>query len=490
MPFNPIYEPMDIIQFSQNQSGLSDIAPITALTFRINGKMDISCGGANPALQESKSKEAKAIDNVSSGNNGVDFFMVMNNSPEDAAVTILHDTPTRIGDVLFFATKDRSMLNIAYTATFELDITALVRVYLYLDAFPEDETPGTPIYVTEENMWPYENRLTVTTGHELEGRDSHELAVYLEVTESTLDIGGGGVLMAKNIDTNGLYIAADDGVYGYSKVTALIADSMGYYAGMNDVTPQHDPAVFLTEYDFSELSFETDTHSHEWQGPQHVISYDSDYVTIEGGRGIELIHYDYHFTGTAGTIDEGYLNVYEIQSQNYAKIYTISAYDTPVANLLSDAQLNLNNWTPAPVSWTHQVTYDKGVNRLYQVAASGWEDFVTEIDVEEDTDYLVTVIYNCPSGYRSYNNEGRRVYVWNQTWTYTNASPNLSDNRLLGYSAKFSEVASDEPKMFTVRFNSGSNTKVKLEINVADVYDGSSATMIFQKLSVIEEEES
>ena len=484
MPFNPAYEPMDILRFYDNQTEMEDIAPVMKIVFRCNDKMTISCGGANPALNEVSTRESKAIERVSSDvYSGDQFWMYMDNAPDESAVSITaKNTPTKIGEVLFYAAKEKNMLNIAYTATFMLEITTLVRVKIYAD--------NTLIYTTEENMWPNENRLTVTTGYELDGKGSHSVSAWLEIDDSTLDVGGGGVLMEKSIATNGLFVASDDGVYGYSKVTALIDDSMGYYGGLRDVTDQHESAVFWTEYDLSDLSFETDTQSHEWFGPQHVVSYDGDYVTLEGTRGIELIPYDYHYSGSAASVDSGYLNVCEILSDSFSKIYSIEAYDTPVANLLSDAQLNLDNWTPAPLSWTHQNSFDRSVNRLRVVAVSGWEDYYTEIDVEQNTDYIVTVLYNCPNGYTSNNNEGRRVFAWSQDWAYSNNSPNLSDARLLGYSAKYSNAASDTPTALIVQFNSGSNTKVKLEINFGDVKDGTSANMVFQGMTVREVEES
>ena len=185
MPFNPVYELMDVLQFAGNQAQMDDIAPITSITFRIGGKMDVSCGGENPALQDSRSKDAKAIDTVSSGNNGFDFWMAMNNAPADNAVTIQKNTPTKVGEALFYATKDLSMLAIAYTAAFELSETVLAKAYVYADQ--------TLVYTTEENLLLSKNRLTVTAGYELSGKGSHSVSVWLEIRDTTLTIVNGAL---------------------------------------------------------------------------------------------------------------------------------------------------------------------------------------------------------------------------------------------------------------------------------------------------------
>ena len=330
MPFNPAYEPMDILRFYDNQTEMEDIAPVTKIVFRCNDKMTISCGGANPALNEVSTRESKAIERVSSDvYSGDQFWLYMDNAPDESAVSITaKNTPTKIGEVLFYAAKEKNMLNIAYTATFMLEITTLVRVKIYVD--------DTLIYTTEENMWPNENRLTVTTGYELDGKGSHSVSAWLEIDDSTLDVGGGGVLMEKSIATNGLFVASDDGVYGYSKVTALIDDSMGYYGGLRDVTDQHESAVFEAEFGlFDEMDFEGYTGIHEWQGPGQVISYDEDYVTVEGEHGVELIIHDYSYTGSAATIDEGYMNTCVVPSDNYSLLVEIDAYDSARPDVFS-----------------------------------------------------------------------------------------------------------------------------------------------------------
>ena len=243
IPFNPAYDLMDVIEFYGNQAAKNDVGPITAITFRIGGRMNISCGGANPALQEAKTKETKAIESASSGSGyNDDFWMVMDNAPDDETVEIEADSATKISEALFYAKEELSMLQVAFTATYSLLKTALVEVEVFVDE--------TSIYKTKENQWPGENRLTVTTGYELEGTGSHKVKVYFTVKESTLDIGGGGVLMELNLTSNGIRVAEDDGVYGYSKVTAVVTDDLAYYAQAKQ--QDFDALEFLSETEFDE----------------------------------------------------------------------------------------------------------------------------------------------------------------------------------------------------------------------------------------------
>lgn len=228
MPFNPAYDLMDVLEFFENQATHQDVAPITAITFRIGGKMDLSCGGEDPALQGAKSKETKAIESVSSGSGyNDDFWMVMNNAPENASVTINADTPTKLGEALFYAKEANSMFEVNYTATYMLEKSALVVLEVMID--------DTVVYQTKENQFPEENRITVTTGCTTDTAGSHTISIWITITEATLDIGGGGVLMAKSVSSNGLYVAANDGVYGYSQVLAMVDDGVGYYVSAQDI---------------------------------------------------------------------------------------------------------------------------------------------------------------------------------------------------------------------------------------------------------------
>ena len=193
MPFNPAYDLMDVVEFYDNQADGDDVAPITAITVHIGGKMDISCGGENPALQDAVSKETRAVESISNGFSSHDFWMVMNNAPEENSLTVQADTPTKIGEVLFYAREDLSMIQIAYTATYTLEQTTLVEAEIFVDE--------TSVYKTQENQLPEENRITVTTGYELSGKGSHKVEVYLTVTEATINVSG--VLSANSASGTG-----------------------------------------------------------------------------------------------------------------------------------------------------------------------------------------------------------------------------------------------------------------------------------------------
>ena len=252
MPFNPAYEPMDVLRFYENQTQVEDTAPITKVVFRVNDKMQISCGGENPALNEVSTRESKAIERVSSDLYSSDvFWMVMDNAPEEATVTVPADTPTKIGEALFYAKEELNMLQITYTATYTLEKTALVEIEVFIDEVS--------VYKTQENQFPEENRLTVTTGAEIRGKESHKVEIYVTVTEATLDIGGGGVRMELRVEQNSIYDAETDfGVYGFSKVTAVVPDDIGYYAQATAVDVPVSPATVNGDV-LDDLSFGTVT---------------------------------------------------------------------------------------------------------------------------------------------------------------------------------------------------------------------------------------
>ena len=67
MPFDsetigdPALEPGDVLTFTGGQADASQMAAITSITTKINGKCSLKCVGKNPRLAEAKSKNDKDI---------------------------------------------------------------------------------------------------------------------------------------------------------------------------------------------------------------------------------------------------------------------------------------------------------------------------------------------------------------------------------------------------------------------------------------------
>ena len=175
-PLNPVYDLMDTLVFYNNQAvEETDIAPITSIVFHIGGKMDIRCGGENPALQEARSKEAKALDSIDSGSNAYyddHFFMVVGSAP-DSATTLSAGTATKIGEVLFNAQEELVTVQIGYTATYVLNAACDVEAEIFVD--------NTSVYKVTDTQHSGNNTLTVVTGYDFEGKGSHSASVYLKV---------------------------------------------------------------------------------------------------------------------------------------------------------------------------------------------------------------------------------------------------------------------------------------------------------------------
>lgn len=248
IPSNPLYDLMDVLEFTDNQTAEEDIAPITSLVYHLGDKTEIACNGADPALSDAVIKENRTEESlanqVDSGMSTDTMWMVAGSFPERQSV-IPKDVQFEVASLSFYAIKEKNVIQIAFTATYVLDGTSLINTYVYVD--------NNLVYQTKENQWPQENRIALTTGYEVNGKGNHTAKVIVVITDSTLDIGGGGVLMEKNITDSGLYIASEDGVYGYSQVSAVLNRQIGFYGGVSLYTPPNGD--FIASVDMADFSF-------------------------------------------------------------------------------------------------------------------------------------------------------------------------------------------------------------------------------------------
>lgn len=174
IPTDPRYDLMDTLVFYDNQADSgNDIAPITAIIYHIGGKTDLRCGGENPALQEARSKEAKAIETMDSGGNAWyddHFFMAIGSAPGSDSV-LNAGTAVKVGEVLFNAQEELVTVQIAYSANYTLSADCAVKAEIFVD---EDS-----VYTVRDSQHEGENTITVVTGYDFKGKGSHRASVYL-----------------------------------------------------------------------------------------------------------------------------------------------------------------------------------------------------------------------------------------------------------------------------------------------------------------------
>lgn len=176
MPFDPSYDLMDVIKLTGRQAAAEDLGPITSITYRINGRMDIACGGENPALMEAQTKESKAIDGLNDGTStsgttyvSSDFWIMLDTFPTEQ-VYIRDESMTT--EVEIQSTVDKTRTQIAWTAGYTLSEAATVTARVTLD----DDT----VYEVSDLQTAGAHVLNVTTGHEITAQGKYYIRVFLK----------------------------------------------------------------------------------------------------------------------------------------------------------------------------------------------------------------------------------------------------------------------------------------------------------------------
>ena len=137
--------------------------------------MDLHCGGEDPALQEVRSKEAKAISSMDNGSNAYyddHFFMEIGSAPS-AATVVTAGTAAKVGELLFYAEQAVVTVQIAYTVTYVLSDDVVVEAEIFVDS--------TSVYKVQDTQDAGANTLSVVTGYDFNGDGSHSVEVYLNV---------------------------------------------------------------------------------------------------------------------------------------------------------------------------------------------------------------------------------------------------------------------------------------------------------------------
>ena len=172
IPGDPALDPMDVLSLSGGQA-TGEIACITEIVIRINGKNHIKCVGENPRLNQAKSRYTKDIEGLLAQQEGVEgtstFWMSDAYSAADMAIT----EETVVTATQFEIQTDKSRGEIIWTGTYSLDEPSIVTANVYLD--------DRLIYSCRDSRLSGNTTLTVSTPFEIQRGDEgvHEVKIAL-----------------------------------------------------------------------------------------------------------------------------------------------------------------------------------------------------------------------------------------------------------------------------------------------------------------------
>ena len=172
IPGDPALDPMDVLSLSGGQA-TGEIACITEIVYRINGKSSIKCVGENPRLNQAKSRYTKDIEGLLAQQEGIEgtstFWMSDAYSAADMAIT----KETVVTATQFEIQTDKSRGEIIWTGTYSLDEPSIVTANVYLD--------DRLIYSCRDSRLSGNTTLTVSTPFEIQRGDEgvHEVKIAL-----------------------------------------------------------------------------------------------------------------------------------------------------------------------------------------------------------------------------------------------------------------------------------------------------------------------
>lgn len=182
MPLVPIYDPGDVLTFTDNQAAAYDYGAITEITYNIAGTMSVKCSGDNPRLADAQDRFTKSVAGLSSEyNNGQEtgsknFWLL--HTENDSSLTV-GSTKTLVAQIDWEQKVDVQRMGFMYSAEAVLSATATVDVLITVD----DEN----IYefeVIEEKAMKGKRIITVDCGFRVTDKGDHSAKVYMTVTDN------------------------------------------------------------------------------------------------------------------------------------------------------------------------------------------------------------------------------------------------------------------------------------------------------------------
>lgn len=184
MPLVPIYDPADVLTFTDNQADAYDHGAITEITYTIGGTMHVMCSGDNPRLSSAQDRFSKTIAGLASEySNGQEVgaknFWIL--TTENTSPITVGSTKTEVAEIEWNQTVDVQRLGLMFTCDGDLSATAVVKVLITVDDLNDYE-----FEVTESKSMLGKRTYNSTCGFRVTGKGTHVAKVYMTVTDSAL----------------------------------------------------------------------------------------------------------------------------------------------------------------------------------------------------------------------------------------------------------------------------------------------------------------
>lgn len=184
MPLVPIYDPADVLTFTDNQADAYDHGAITEITYTIGGTMHVMCSGDNPRLSSAQDRFSKTIAGLASEySNGQEVgaknFWIL--TTENTSPITVGGTKTEVAEIEWKQTVDVQRLGLMFTCDGDLSDTAVVKVLITVDDLNDYE-----FEVTESKSLLGKRTYNSTCGFRVTGKGTHVAKVYMTVTDNAL----------------------------------------------------------------------------------------------------------------------------------------------------------------------------------------------------------------------------------------------------------------------------------------------------------------
>lgn len=187
MPLIPIYDPGDIVTFTDKQAGEYDYGAITEITYKIDGTMHIKCAGENPKTASAQDRYSKAVSGLSQDKTngqevgGKDFWI---KGLTNGQIIEVSGEEIQIAEIEYEQTTFAQQVEMILTVDAVLSAAANVKIRINVDGDTDLE-----MSVVESKSFVGERVFHCSNPQRIYGVGTHACKVFMMVTDSPVLVG-------------------------------------------------------------------------------------------------------------------------------------------------------------------------------------------------------------------------------------------------------------------------------------------------------------